>query len=85
MRGVIVETVTRMKVKEILWILVMKRPVKVPTYSLEVCNDIDLMTFFLIPKNFHDLTFLYTQIVATTNMEGVTKQVKDRHEISNTQ
>ncbi len=77
------ETVTRMKVKEILWILVMKRPVKVPTYSLEVCNDIDLMTIFLIPKKFHDLTFLNTQIVATTNMEGVTKQVKDRHEISN--
>ncbi len=29
--------------------------------------------------------FLYIQIVATTNMEGVTKQVKVKHEISNAQ
>jgi hypothetical protein len=44
-----------------------------------------LMTIFLIPKNFHDLTFVYIQIVATTNMEGITKQVKIKHEISNAQ
>jgi hypothetical protein len=80
-----VETVMRMKFKEILWILVKKRPVEIPIYSIEVRVDIDLMTIFLIPKNFHDLTFLYTQIVATTNMEGVTKQVKVKHEISNAQ
>ena len=79
------ETVMRMKFKEILWILVKKRPVEIPIYSIEVRVDIDLMTTILIPKNFHDLTFLYIQIVATTNMEGVTKQVKVKHEISNAQ
>ncbi len=79
------ETVMRMKFKEILWILVKKRPVEISIYSIEVRVDIDLMTIFLIPKNFYNLTFLYIQIVATTNMEGVTTQVKVKHEMSNAQ
>ncbi len=49
-REVIVETVMKIKVKKIVWILVKKRPVRVAIHSLEVSFEINLMPFFLIPK-----------------------------------
>ncbi len=45
--------------EDCIWKLVKKRPVRVVIHNLEVSFEINLMPFFLIPKNFHVLTLAY--------------------------